>query len=160
MSFEQMNVLTGEWKDNINTNCCDWNGKKPLDHLFQPHCIVPCVRVCLFVSLFSSFILISVLLFPNLLQMRQLGCFLNSTLRRMVRWQICVCRVCIARSVVLVSRHLCGTVVVHAGRLVVWQVVEAVHRRPSGRHGIHIVPSYVHGATLHVRGPIVATATL
>lgn len=154
---EQMKVITGECKDNINTNCCDWNGKKPLDHLFQPHCIVPWVRVCLFVFFFYfNFCFF----FPNLLQMCQLGCFLNSTLRRMVRWQICVCRVCIARSMVLVSRHLCGTVVVHAGRLVVWQVVEAVHRGPSGRHGIHIVPSYIHGATLHIRGPIVATATL
>ncbi len=48
-------VFTYEWKDNIDTNRCSSHGKKPLDHLFQPHCIAPWVS--LFHLVFLSFFL-------------------------------------------------------------------------------------------------------
>lgn len=46
-------MFTYEWKDNIDTNRCSSHGKKPLDHLFQPHCIAPWVS--LFRLVFLSF---------------------------------------------------------------------------------------------------------
>lgn len=115
-------MFTYEWKDNIDTNRCSSHGKKPLDHLFQPHCIAPWVSLfrLVFLSFFFFIFLFFFFFCPNLLQMSQLGCFLDSTLRRMVCRQIRVCRMWVTRSMVLVRRHLRGTVVVHACRLVVW----------------------------------------
>lgn len=95
-------MFTYEWKDNIDTNWCSSHGKKPLDHLFQPHCIAPWVSLFRFVFLSFFFLFFFIIICPNLLQMSQLGCFLDSTLRRMVRRQIRVCWMWVTRSMVLV----------------------------------------------------------
>lgn len=72
----------------------------------------------------------------------------------MVRGKLCVGGVALAGSVVLARGHLRGPVVVHGGRLVMRQVVEAVQGRARGGHRIHIVTSNIDGAALQTGSPV------
>ncbi len=47
------------------------------------------------------------------LQMREFGCIVQPSLRRVVRAEVCVCGMGVTRSVVVVTRNLSGTAVVH-----------------------------------------------
>lgn len=72
----------------------------------------------------------------------------------MVRGKVCVGGVGLAWSVVLAWRHLRGPTVVHVGRLVMWEVIEAVKGWARGGQGVHIVTSNVDGTSLHAGSPV------
>lgn len=79
--------------------------------------------------------------------MREFRRFLNPSLRRLVRGEVCVCGVGITGSMVVVSWDLSGTAVVHAGGWGVGEMTEVEHGA-RGWHGINKIPTHVNGAVL------------
>lgn len=112
---------------------------------------------------------------PNLLQVSELGCFLDSALSRgVVRRQFGVCRVCrwvtgtrgapSTHMVLVGSRHGPCAIVVH-GLVVGWggaEVVKPIHGRPWARHGFHIISTpHIDWTGLYIGGcPIASTISL
>lgn len=85
----------------------------------------------------------------HILQMRQFRRFLNPSLRRLVRGEVCVCGMGITGSMVVVSWDLCGTAVVHTGGWGVGKMAEVEHGA-RGWHGINKIPTHVNGAALQI----------
>lgn len=92
--------------------------------------------------------MIHVVTHDDILQMGKFGSFLNSSLRRMVRSKICVGRVWLARSMVMIVAH--WPTVVHIGGRRMREVSQTEDGRPRICHGIHIIAPNIDGASLYM----------
>lgn len=79
--------------------------------------------------------------------MRELGRLLHPSLRGVVRGEVRVGGVGVARSVVVAAGDLGGAAVVHAGGGRMLQVPQVEHGA-RGRHRVHEVAPHVDGAAL------------
>lgn len=81
--------------------------------------------------------------------MREFRRFLNPSLRRLVRAEVCVCGMWITGSMVVVSWDLGGTAVVHTGGGRVGEMAEVEHGA-RGWHGINKIPTHINRAALQI----------
>lgn len=92
----------------------------------------------------------------TLLQMRQFGRFLNSSLR-VVRRKVCVRRVRITHSMMVTVAHCDCSIVVHVCGRRVREMGQTENGGPRVGHRIDVTSANVNGASLHMR-PVVAIA--
>lgn len=90
-----------------------------------------------------------------LLQMRQFGRFLNSSLR-VVRRKVCIC-VRITHSMMGIITHSNCSIVVHACGRWMWEMGQTENGGPGVGHRIDVASANVNWAALNVR-PIIAIA--
>lgn len=81
--------------------------------------------------------------------MREFRRFLNPSLRRLVRREVCVGGVGITGSVVVISWDLRCAAIVHTGGCGMGKVAKVEHGA-RGWHGINKVPTHINRATLQI----------